>query len=236
RHRPVPRAEHHRLGLRRGRLARRAAHVGLLRVHRRAGRRRADAGDGKTLQAADRDGGPRHHRRAPGTGGSAVGGRARVMSGMCARGREGRPRRRRRARDEPCDAGPRAVARVGVESRVMSGTFREKYGPWAVVAGAAVGRGAEWARQLAGRGLDVVLLDREAAPLEATARAIREASGVETRGVVVDLARADVAEVVSAAVSGLEVGMLVYNAAIGTVSRFLEIGRPNLQAMLDVNC
>jgi short-subunit dehydrogenase len=118
----------------------------------------------------------------------------------------------------------------------MSGTFREKYGRWAVVAGAAVGLGAEWGRQLAGRGLDVVLLDRDPVPLEATARSIRDATGVETRAVVVDLARADVAEVVSAAVAGLQVGTLVYNAAIGTVSRFLEIGRPNLQAMLDVNC
>src|SRR5262249_32084664 len=78
--------------------------------------------------------------------------------------------------------------------------------------------------------------DRDAAPLEATARAIRETSRVETRAVVVDLARADVAEVVAAAVAGLEVGTLVYNAAIGTVSPFLEIGRANLQAMLDVNC
>lgn len=118
----------------------------------------------------------------------------------------------------------------------MSDGFRDKYGRWAVVAGAAVGLGAEWARQLAGRGLDVVLLDRDAAPLDATARAIREATGRETRPVVVDLARADVAETVVAAVAGLEVGTLVYNAAIGTVSPFLEIGRTNLQAMLDVNC
>ena len=49
----------------------------------------------------------------------------------------------------------------------MSDDFRHRYGPWGVVAGAAVGLGAEWARQLAGRGLDVVLIDRDAAPVRA---------------------------------------------------------------------
>src|SRR4029453_1257942 len=34
----------------------------------------------------------------------------------------------------------------------------------------------------------------------------------------------------------LEVGLLVYNAAIGTVSRFLEMTPALMQAMLDVNC
>ena len=114
--------------------------------------------------------------------------------------------------------------------------FRSRYGRWGMVAGAAVGLGAEYARQLGARGLDLVLVDRVAGPLEATAREIRQASGVQVQTLVLDLARADVADVVSAATAGLELGLLVYNAAIGTVSPFLALTTKNVQAMLDVNC
>jgi short-subunit dehydrogenase len=119
---------------------------------------------------------------------------------------------------------------------MSSDAFSTRYGPWAVVAGAAVGLGAEYARQIAARGCALVMIDRDAAPLEGTARAIRDAHGVEVRTLALDLARADVAEAVVAATSDVEIGLLVYNAAIGTVSPFLEISPANAQAMIDVNC
>ena len=114
--------------------------------------------------------------------------------------------------------------------------FSTRYGPWALVAGAAVGLGAEYARQIAARGPSLVLVDRDAGPLEATAQAIRAASGVEVRTLVLDLARANVADAVVGATQDVHIGLLVYNAAIGTVSPFLALSTANVQAMLDVNC
>ena len=120
---------------------------------------------------------------------------------------------------------------------MSSDAFVARYGPWALVAGAAVGLGAEYARAIAARGISVVLVDRDPDPLAATADAIRAANPtVEIRTLVLDLARADVDTAVTAATTGLEIGLLVYNAAIGTVSPFLEISKANMQAMLDVNC
>ena len=49
-------------------------------------------------------------------------------------------------------------------------SFRARYGPWALVTGAARGLGAEIARQLAGRGLSLVLLDVLGEELAALAR------------------------------------------------------------------
>lgn len=114
--------------------------------------------------------------------------------------------------------------------------FVARYGPWALVAGAAVGLGAEYARQLAARGLSVVLVDRDAGPLDATADAIRAASAVQVRTLVLDLSRPDIGDTVLRETTGLEIGLVVYNAAIGTVAPFLEMSRANIQAMLDVNC
>ena len=103
-----------------------------------------------------------------------------------------------------------------------------------MVAGAAVGLGAEYARQLAAKGVRLVLVDRDASTLAATADEL--GGQVEVLPVVLDLARADVAEVIAAAVGPREVGLLVYNAAIGSVSRFLDMTPAHASAMLDVNC
>jgi len=118
----------------------------------------------------------------------------------------------------------------------MPEEFRGRYGPWALVAGAAVGLGAEWSRQLAARGVDLLLIDRDAAPLAALTDAIRRDHGVEVRPVPLDLARADLVEALRPALAGRDVGLLVYNAALGTVAPFLALDAGHLQAMLDVNC
>lgn len=117
----------------------------------------------------------------------------------------------------------------------MSGRFLDRYGPGAIVTGAAVGLGAAWARELARRGLSVVLVDRDGAALGTTVDGIR-ASGAHARALEVDLARADVADAVAGATADLEIGLLVCNAAIGIVSPFLDVAPSELQASLDVNC
>ena len=65
--------------------------------------------------------------------------------------------------------------------------WREKYGEWAVVTGASSGLGAEFVKQIAARGLNVVLVARRAERMEALAGAIRRAHGVRTRVVSADL-------------------------------------------------
>jgi uncharacterized protein len=118
----------------------------------------------------------------------------------------------------------------------MAAPFSDRYGPCALVAGAAVGLGAEWARQLAGRGLDLVLIDRDGELLAATADEIEAAHGVAVRRAVFDLARADLLDVLRPHVADRTIGLLVYNAAIGSVAPFLELDPDQIQAILDVNC
>ena len=114
--------------------------------------------------------------------------------------------------------------------------FRQTYGPCALVAGAAVGLGAEYARQLAGRGLELVLLDRDAGPLEVTAAALRAEQAVPVTTVVLDLGRPDLLDALVPIGARHAIGLLVYNAAVGTVAPFLETPPGHANRMIDVNC
>lgn len=115
-------------------------------------------------------------------------------------------------------------------------TFRSKYGPYALVAGAAVGLGAEYSRQIAAHGLGLVMIDRDAAALAKTADEIRTTHRVDVKTLDAELGSADVAERVGAGLGGTEIGLLVYNAAVGTVAPYLEMAPVLADATIDVNC
>jgi hypothetical protein len=114
--------------------------------------------------------------------------------------------------------------------------FAQRYGPWALVAGASEGLGAEFGRQLAARGLNVVLAARRAAELEAVAAEIRAASPVLVRPLVLDLARPDLAAAVAAATDGLAIGLYVHNAAFAPMGPFLDRPLADHERVLAVNC
>jgi short-subunit dehydrogenase len=100
--------------------------------------------------------------------------------------------------------------------------FTQKYGEWAVIAGASEGIGASLVDQLAGRGLNVVLIARNG-PLLNEVAAQAQKHGVQTRVVVQDLTDPDVAAKVADATDGLEVGLLIYNAgASDRTNTFLD--------------
>lgn len=92
------------------------------------------------------------------------------------------------------------------------GSFRERYGPWALVAGASDGIGECFARRIAAEGVNVLLLARREALLAALAADLRAKHGVEARTLVADLTAADLDARVAAATRDLDVGLLVYNA------------------------
>jgi uncharacterized protein len=115
-------------------------------------------------------------------------------------------------------------------------SFRDKYGPWALVAGASEGIGAAFAEELATRGLHVLLLARRIDPLEQLARTIRAAHGVEVRTASVDLGAPTLLDDVRRAAEGLEVGLLVYNAAVSLIGPFLDQPLADKLRLLDVNC
>lgn len=118
----------------------------------------------------------------------------------------------------------------------MKSSFAQKYGPWAVVAGASEGIGAEFARQLGQRGLNVLLIARRATVLDEVASSIRAQHEVEVRTAALDLSDPALPEKLGAATAGIDVGLLVYNAAFSIIGEFLLQDLSDALRMIDVNC
>lgn len=90
--------------------------------------------------------------------------------------------------------------------------FAQRYGPWAVVAGASEGTGRALARRIAQGGVPCVLLARREAPLAALVEEIRADFGVQCVAAGVDLATPDAMPRIADAVGSREVGLFVGNA------------------------
>ena len=111
--------------------------------------------------------------------------------------------------------------------------FAARYGPWAVIAGAAEGIGAAFASELAARGVGLLLVDVNAQRLDETAAPLREQIEVDT--LVADLRAPTGLDAIVDAAGSLDVGLLVYNAGISYVGPFKEQTLESSLAQLDIN-
>ncbi len=124
----------------------------------------------------------------------------------------------------------------GVAKSVKDDNFRARYGSWAVVAGGSEGIGAEFAGQLAGLGLNLLLAARRKDLLENFARDLATRYLIEVRTAILDLSsRADVETLIQLS-RGLDVGLLVCNSALSPIGRYLEVPMQLHLQLLDLNC
>lgn len=117
----------------------------------------------------------------------------------------------------------------------MATSFGEKYGSWALVTGASRGLGAEFTRQCAERGLNVILVATNMDLLGSRADELERDYGIETRRVALDLGREDILQQLTPVTDSLEVGLLVNNVGVSRVRPFLHQDLDQLLHQLHVN-
>jgi uncharacterized protein len=112
--------------------------------------------------------------------------------------------------------------------------FKERYGPYALVAGGSDGLGAAFAEALAQRGLNLVLIARQEDRLRALAARLAATFGVEVIARAADLADY---EQVKSLIGGLGVpiGLFVYNAAYAPIGPFETTSEERLALAAAVN-
>jgi short-subunit dehydrogenase len=106
-----------------------------------------------------------------------------------------------------------------------------------IVTGASAGLGAEFARQLAARGTNLVLIARRADRLEALADELTRTHGVTVTTLARDLGRPDAGRTLRAELEsrGIHATGLVNNAGFGTHNAFADEDPQRLQDMLALN-
>lgn len=111
-------------------------------------------------------------------------------------------------------------------------TFAQRYGPWALVAGASEGLGAAFATELAGRGLNLVLVARRPDPLRELAARLP----TRTVTVAADLATPEGVDACVEAASSQEIGLVVANAAYSPIGAFIRLDASQSDRAVRVNC
>ncbi|MCA9615125.1 MAG: SDR family NAD(P)-dependent oxidoreductase [Polyangiales bacterium] len=114
-------------------------------------------------------------------------------------------------------------------------SFRQRYGPWALVAGASEGLGLAFADECARRGLDVVLVARRAQVLEERARELSRRHGVKTYALALDLAGPGLAERARAIAAELPIGLVILDAAYAPRGELHDRPLDELLRAIDVN-
>ncbi|MCB2046914.1 MAG: SDR family NAD(P)-dependent oxidoreductase [Novosphingobium sp.] len=114
--------------------------------------------------------------------------------------------------------------------------YKARYGDWAMVVGASYGLGEALARELARRGMNVVITARGHDKLALAASRIRDDFRVDVKTVAADLSDPGVLDVILAGLGGTEIDFLIFNAALEHGGEFIVQDVERHLANIQVNC
>jgi uncharacterized protein len=113
--------------------------------------------------------------------------------------------------------------------------FASKYGPWAVIAGASEGTGECYARALAAMGINLILVSRREAALEALGTVLKAEFGISFQVLAQDLTEAGAGLRIVEAAADLDVGLYISNAGADGFASFFEDGTEGAHRLVRMN-
>jgi len=115
-------------------------------------------------------------------------------------------------------------------------TFRQQYGPWALITGGSAGIGEAFAWILAEWGFNLILVARNRECLEQKAADIQAQNPtIQVRILAADLSLPGAVESLIEATANLEIGLVIPNAAMETNGAFLKNNFDNEQRLIQLN-
>jgi len=113
--------------------------------------------------------------------------------------------------------------------------LKQKYGHLALVAGASEGLGAAFSSYLASHKIDLVLIARRKEKLDNLAQSLKKNYQVNVTCIYCDLADANALQIIKESVNGMEIGLMVYNAALSYIGPFEKNSMAHHHQMARVN-
>lgn len=117
----------------------------------------------------------------------------------------------------------------------MASPLDQQFGTWAIITGASAGIGEQFARDLASKGINLILVSRRETTLKELALELERTHGIETRVTAADLSEPGFAAELDRTTSDLDVGIVISNAGAAAMGAALRVPLEQLQAMLRLN-
>jgi short-subunit dehydrogenase len=113
--------------------------------------------------------------------------------------------------------------------------FADYFGSWALIAGASEGLGEAFAREIAKKGINIILIARRKELLEKLSSDIAQEYKVKTKTIQLDLASSEVLEKIKKETANFDVGLVVYNAASSPIGLFFHFDLEQQYKVIDIN-
>jgi len=113
--------------------------------------------------------------------------------------------------------------------------FKNKYGPWVLLAGAAVGLGEAYTLALANRSVNIVMVDKQAELLKTLASKVESEYGIQTKTIHIELEDSEAAKEIIDVIQDIDCRLLIYNAAYSKIKSFQSYSKEELSSFIEIN-
>jgi len=113
--------------------------------------------------------------------------------------------------------------------------FRERYGDWALVAGAAIGLGKSFCTSLAKLGLNLVMIDNKEDELLRLSAKLANDYNIKTIPLTIDLFQKEAVTQIMEKTSSIELRLMIYVAAFSQIKRFENYTTNDLEHYININ-
>ena len=113
--------------------------------------------------------------------------------------------------------------------------FRERYGDWALIAGAAVGLGESYCVALAKQGINLFMIDNREVELKNLALELSKKYNIQTIPFYIDLFQKDAVSVIMEKTSNVDLRLLIYVAAFSQIKKFGNYTPDDLEHYVNIN-